>query len=157
MIRSLAGTEEKWKEIRDKKGVENVVADHLSRMNHGKDGPPIEDALRDDILYAVLDKDLWMRDVIRAIRGEPLPHLNCNSKRRVLAEAKKYCWNAPYLYRYGSDGVLRRCVPAEKREEILRKCHSAEYGGHHGHFRTQAKIWGSGFYWPEMHEDARKS
>jgi hypothetical protein len=23
-------------EIRDKKGVENVVADHLSRMNHGQ-------------------------------------------------------------------------------------------------------------------------
>jgi hypothetical protein len=25
-------------EIRDKKGAENVVADHLSRMNHGDDG-----------------------------------------------------------------------------------------------------------------------
>jgi hypothetical protein len=47
-------------------------------------------------------------------------------------------------------------VPAEEREEILRKCHSSEYGGHYGHFRTQAKVWGSGFYWPEMHEDARK-
>ena len=56
-------------EIRDKKGVENVVADHLSRMNHGEDGPPIEDALRDDTLYAVLGKDIWMRDVIRAIKG----------------------------------------------------------------------------------------
>jgi len=143
-------------EIRDRKGVENVVADHLSRMKHDKEGLPIEDAMRDDTLYAVLDKDTWMRDVIRAIRGEPMPHLNYNSRRRVLAEAKKYYWNAPNLYRYGSDGVLRRCVPAEEREEILRKCHSSEYGGHHGHFRTQAKVWGGGFYWPEMHEDARK-
>ena len=47
-------------------------------------------------------------------------------------------------------------MPAEERKEILKKCHSAEYGGHHGHFRTQAKVWGSGFYWPEIHEDARK-
>jgi hypothetical protein len=36
-------------EIRDKKGVENVVADHLSRMNHGLDDKePIEDKMRDD-------------------------------------------------------------------------------------------------------------
>jgi hypothetical protein len=39
-------------EIRDNKGVENVVADHLSRMNHGQDvKEPIEDKMRDDHLY----------------------------------------------------------------------------------------------------------
>ena len=92
-------------------------------MNHGKDGPPIEDALRDDTLYGILDKDTWMRDVIRALRGEQMPHLDYNSRRKVLAEAKKYYWNSPYLYRYGSDGVLRRCMLAEEREEILKKCH----------------------------------
>jgi hypothetical protein len=38
-------------EIRDKKGVENVVADHLSRMNSGQDNKePIEDKMRDDHL-----------------------------------------------------------------------------------------------------------
>jgi hypothetical protein len=31
-----------------------------------------------------------------------------------------------------------------------------EYGGHYGHFRTQAKVWASGFYWPEMHHDAKR-
>ena len=139
LIRWILMLQEFDVEIRDKKGIENVVADHLSRMNHEKEGLPIEDAMRDDTPYAVLDKDTWMIDVIRAIRGEPMSHLNYNSRRRVLAEARKYYWNAPYLYRYGSDGVLRRCVPAEEREEILRKCHSSEYGGHHGHFRTQAK------------------
>jgi hypothetical protein len=30
-------------EIRDKKGSKNVVADHLSRMNHEVDKDPIED------------------------------------------------------------------------------------------------------------------
>jgi hypothetical protein len=39
-------------EIRDKKGVENVVADHLSRMNREQDDKrPIEDKMRDDHLY----------------------------------------------------------------------------------------------------------
>jgi transposase InsO family protein len=51
---------------------------------------------------------------------------------------------------------MRRCVPREERLEILRKCHSAEYGGHYNHFRTQAKVWSSGFYWPEMHEHTKK-
>jgi hypothetical protein len=51
--------------IRDKKGVENVVADHLSRMNRGQDDKdPIEDKVRDDHLYRVLDKDTWMIDII---------------------------------------------------------------------------------------------
>jgi hypothetical protein len=45
-------------EICDKKGVKNVVADHLSRMNHGQDDKePIEDKIRDDHLYRILDKD----------------------------------------------------------------------------------------------------
>jgi hypothetical protein len=52
-------------EIRDKKGVENVVADHLSGMNRGQDDKePIEDKMRDDHLYQVLDKDTWMIDII---------------------------------------------------------------------------------------------
>jgi hypothetical protein len=47
-------------------------------------------------------------------------------------------------------------VPREEREETVRKCHSSEYGGHYGHFRTQAKVWACRFYWPEMHEDAKR-
>ena len=129
-------------EIRDKKGAENVVADHLSRMNHGDDGKePIEDQMRDDHLYRILDKDSWMNEIIRAIKGMPLDHLQKNAKKRVIAERRKYYWDPPYLYRYGEDGVLRRCIPREEREEVLRKCHSSGYGGHYGHFRTQAKVW----------------
>jgi hypothetical protein len=47
-------------EIRDKKRSENVVADHLWRMNHEDDKEPIEDKMRNDHLYRILDKDTWM-------------------------------------------------------------------------------------------------
>jgi hypothetical protein len=144
-------------EIRDKKGVENVVADHLSRMNRGQDDKePIEDNMRDDHLYQVLEKDTWMIDIIRAIQKMPLDHLDRNSQRRIIYESQKYFWDAPYLFKLGNGGVMRRCVPREERLEILRKCHSAEYGGHCSHFRTQAKVWSSGFCWPEMHEDTKR-
>jgi hypothetical protein len=67
-------------EIRDKKGVESVVTDHLSRMNHGQeDKKPIEDKMRDDHLYRVLNKDTWMIDIIREIRKMPLDHLDKNT------------------------------------------------------------------------------
>jgi hypothetical protein len=112
--------------------------------------------MRDDHLYRVLDKDTWMIDIIRAIRKMPLDHLDKNSQRRIIFESRKYFQDAPYVFKLGNDGVMRRCVPREERLEILRKCHSAEYGGHYSHFRTQAKVWSSGFYWPEMHEDTKR-
>jgi hypothetical protein len=144
-------------EIRDKKGVENVVANHLSRMNHRQDdNEPIEDKMGDDHLYRVLDKDTLMIDIIRAIRKMPLDHLDKNSQKKIISESKKYFWDAPYLLKLGNYGVMRRCVPREERLEILRNCHSAEYGGHYSHFRTQTKVWSREFYWPEMHEDAKR-
>jgi hypothetical protein len=85
----------------------------------------------------------------------PLDHLDKNSQRKIISESQKYFWDAPYLFNLGNDGVMRRCVPREERLEILRKCHTAEYGGHYIHFGTQAKVWSSGFYWPEMHEDTK--
>jgi hypothetical protein len=74
-------------EIRDEKGVENVVTDHLSRMNHGQDDKEIiEDKMRDDHLYQVLDKDTWMIDIIRAIQKMPLGHLDKNDQRRIISK-----------------------------------------------------------------------
>jgi hypothetical protein len=126
-------------------------------MNRGQDDKePIEDKMRDDHLYQVLDKVTWMIDIIRAIRKVPLDHLDKNSQKKIISESRKYFWDAPYLLKLGNDGVMRRCVPRKERVEILTKCHSAEYGGHYSHFRTQAKVWSSGFYWPEMHEDTKR-
>jgi uncharacterized CHY-type Zn-finger protein len=97
-----------------------------------------------------------MIDIIRAIRKMPHDHLDRNSQRRIISESRKYFWDAAYLFKLGNDGYMRRCVPREERLEILIKCHSAEYGGHYSHFRTQEKVWSSGFYWPEMHEDTKR-
>jgi hypothetical protein len=122
LIRWILLLQEFDMEIRDKKGSDNVVADHLSRMHHGDDGMElIEDRMRDDHLYRILDKGGWMHDIIKCLRKIPLNHLDKNAKRRVIAESRKFYWDAPYLCRCGDDGVLRRCVPREEREKILRK------------------------------------
>jgi hypothetical protein len=57
LIRWILLLQEFNMEIRDKKGPDNVVADRLSRMHHGDDGMElIEDRMRDDHLYRILDK-----------------------------------------------------------------------------------------------------
>jgi adenosine/AMP kinase len=77
LIRWILLLQEFDAEIRDKKLVDNVVADHLSRINRGQDDKePIEDNMRNDHLYRVLDKDTWMINIIRAIRKMPLDHLD---------------------------------------------------------------------------------
>lgn len=48
-------------EIRDKKGVDNVVADHLFRLENvqaSDDKIPICDELGDDVLYILNEKEL---------------------------------------------------------------------------------------------------
>jgi hypothetical protein len=50
--------------------VENVVAYYLSRMNRGQDDKePIEDKMRNDHHYRIIDKDTWMID-IKTLKGE---------------------------------------------------------------------------------------
>jgi hypothetical protein len=62
-----------------------------------------------------------MIDIIQAIRKMPLDHLDKNTQRRIVFESRKYFWDSPYLFKLGNDGVMRRCVPREERQEILRK------------------------------------
>ena len=77
------------------------------------------------------------------------------SKKKLSYESRRHLWDAPYLYRVCADGLLRRCVPTTAVRKIVEKCHATPYGGHYGVFRTQAKIWQSGFYWPSMYEDTK--
>jgi hypothetical protein len=112
-------------EIRDKKGVENVVADYLSRMNREQDDKePIEDKMRDDHLYQVLDKDTWMIDIIRAIRKMPLDHLDKNTQRRIVSESRKYFWDSPYLIKLGNDGI-KMCA----KRRVVRNFEKVPLGG----------------------------
>jgi len=139
-------------ETKDKKGVENSVADHLSRIPiTNMQDLPINDFLRDDMLLKVTDSYPWYTNIVNfMVSGYVPPGEN---KKKLLYESRRHLWDDPYLYRVCSDGLLRRCVPTAEGIQIIDKCHSAPYGGHYGIFRTQAKIWQSGFYWPSMYED----
>ena len=67
-------------------------------------------------------------------------------KKKFFYDLRHYFWDDPHLYKEGVDGVIRRCVPEHEQEQILRKCHSEPYGGHHARDRTTHKVLQSGFY-----------
>ncbi len=139
LIRWILLLEEFDIEIKDKKGVENSVADHLSRMQiTNMKELPINDYLRDDMLLKVRDFDPWYVTIVNfMVAGHVPPREN---KKRLIYESRSHLWDAPYLYRVCSDGLLRRCVSADEGIKIIEKCHVAPYGGHYGEFRTHAKI-----------------
>ena len=69
---------------------------------------------------------------------------------------RHYFSDDPHLYKERADGVIRRCVPEHEQEQILCKCDSKTYGGHHAGDRTTHKVLQSSFYWPTLFKDARK-
>ena len=109
---------------------------------------PINDSLRDDMLFKVMKSDPWYANIVNfMVVGYVPPGEN---KRKLIYESRLHIWDESYLFRVCSDGLLRRCVPAEEGIKIIEGRHSSPYGGHYGAFCTHAKIWQSRFFWPTM-------
>jgi hypothetical protein len=77
------------------------------------------------------------------------------NKWKLIYESRLHLWNEPYLYQVCSDGLLRRRVLVEEATKIIKRCHSSPYGGYYRAFRTNTKIWQSGFFWPTMYDDTK--
>ena len=77
-------------------------------------------------------------------------------KKKLIHLNRFHLWDDPYLFKVCADGLLRRCIPMCETREILERCHSSSYGGHYGAFRTHAKVWQSGFFWPNMYGDTKE-
>ena len=146
-------------EIKDKKGTENLVADHLSRLEGARDDIPVNDEFPDEKLFAIEDKKAvpWFADYVNYLVAKVIPpEFNYQKKKRFFAHLKHYYWEEPILYRHCADQVIRRCVPEDEMHSILNHCHTLSCGGHFGGQRTAAKVLQSGFYWPSLFKDAHQ-
>ena len=149
-------------EIKDKKGAENVAADHLSRLEDPKREEVREDTIGDtfphetiDFVSAEVEGLPWFSDLANYLAtGDLVRGMSYQQKKKLLREARKYIWDDPYLFRIGGDRVLRRCVSKEDGLDILRHVHEGLTGGHHGANVTAQKVFDSGFYWPTVVKDA---
>ncbi|GKA74566.1 reverse transcriptase domain-containing protein [Tanacetum coccineum] len=122
------------KNLPDKKGAENLAADHFSRLENPDLGTFTEEEITDEfpdehlmILKAELNNnELWYAD-----------------------------YDEPYAFKLCSDNVMRRCVAENEILEILVHCHSGPTRGHHSASITERKVYESGFYWPSISKDAK--
>ena len=146
-------------EIKDKKGTENLVADHLSRLEGARDDVPVNDEFPDEKLLAIEDKREvpWFANYVNYLVAKVVPpEFNYQQKNRFFTHLKHYYWEEPILYRHCADQVIRRCVPEVEMHSILNHCHTLPCGGHFGGQRTAAKVLQSGFYWPTLFKDAHQ-
>jgi len=144
--------------IKDKKkGVENHVAGHFSRLRT-KDiqTETIRETFPDKQLYMLLSSTRpWYADLVNyLVTKEFPPSLSKSQKDKLRADAKYYFWDTPYLWKFCVDQVVMRCVPQDEFHSILTFCHSHYCGGHFGAKRTAHKVLESGLYWPFIFKDA---
>ncbi|GJV38545.1 reverse transcriptase domain-containing protein [Tanacetum coccineum] len=129
-------------EIRDKKGAENLAADHLSRLENPHQNEfenkeitetfPLETlgsvALRDD-------NTPWFADFANYHAGNFIVKgMSSQQKNKFFKDVKHYFWDDPFLFKI--------C------------CRGGPTGGHYGANYTAKKVFDSGFYWPTIYKDA---
>ncbi|GJV52346.1 reverse transcriptase domain-containing protein [Tanacetum coccineum] len=118
--------------IRDKKGAENLAADHLSRLEN----PHQSDLEKKEITETFPLETLGMV----TFRGD--------SSTPWFADIANY-----HAGNFIVKGILR-CVYGQEAVDILTACHNGPTGGHHGANYTAKKVFDSGFYWPTIYRDA---
>ncbi|XP_058223188.1 uncharacterized protein LOC131332893 [Rhododendron vialii] len=140
LIRWILRLQEFDVEIRDKKGSENSVADHLSRIlvDASGDTLPLKDSFPDEQLFEVSQvRPPWYAHIVNYLATGALPpHWSKHEKDHFFAQ------------------VIMRCVLETEYHSILTFCHSLECGRHFSGKKTAAKVLQSGFYWPTLFKDA---
>ncbi|XP_050150505.1 uncharacterized protein LOC126625456, partial [Malus sylvestris] len=98
-------------EIRDKKGSENVVADHLSRMVHNEESLPILETFPDEQLLSIKVNAPWYADIVNYLVSKRIPsEFTRHQRDKLRHDARFYVWDDPYLWKFCPDQIIRRCV-----------------------------------------------
>ena len=144
-------------EIKDKKGCDNVIVDHLSRVEQNeaeKEEAELKENFPDEQLFKVSFQIPWYADIVNYLACGVVPQeFSYQQKRKLRTDSRYYIWDDPLLFKKGADMIIRRCVPESEQGKILNECHASPYGGHFSGERTAHKILKSGFYWPTLFRD----
>nr|GEU70615.1 reverse transcriptase domain-containing protein [Tanacetum cinerariifolium] len=145
------------------KGAENLVTDHLSRLED-----PHQDELEKKEITETFPLETlgmiafrgdsstpWFADVANYhAKNFIIKGMSSQQKKKFFKDVKHYFWYDPYLFSIFADQVIRRCVYGQEGVDILTACHNGPTGGHHGANYTTKKVFDSNFYWPSIYQDA---
>ncbi|GJR52745.1 retrovirus-related pol polyprotein from transposon TNT 1-94 [Tanacetum coccineum] len=145
-------------EIKDKKGTENVVTDHLSRIdnNESSDDSKVNENFPGETLMKINTRnEPSFADFTNYLVGDIISKgMTYQQKNKFFSDLKHYFWEEPYLFKVCSDGMIRRCISGPEIQTILDQCHHGLTGGHYGPNVTAKKVLDSGFYWPTIIKEA---
>ncbi|GJT42349.1 reverse transcriptase domain-containing protein [Tanacetum coccineum] len=123
----------------DKKGAENLAADHLSRL---------ENPYQDDLENKEINKTFPLKTLgmISSCIDSSTPWFAdiANYHARNFVVKGIIC----------ADQVIRRCVHGQEAVDIRTAFHNGPTGGHHGANYSAKKVFDSGFYWLTIYRDA---
>jgi len=90
-------------EIHDRSGAQNLVADHLNRIECVSEDSPIRDDFLNDhlyILYSILDSfpTPWFANIMNYLVASVFPPLASKAQNdKIKSDAKHYIWDDPYF------------------------------------------------------------
>ncbi|GJY34790.1 reverse transcriptase domain-containing protein [Tanacetum coccineum] len=142
-------------EIRNRKGAENLAADHLSRLENPHQSDPETKEITETFPLETLgmvtfrgdSNTSWFTDIANYHAGNFIVKgMSSQQKKKFFKDMKHYFLDDPYLFRICADQVIRRCVYGQEAVDILTACHNGPTGGHHGANYTAKKVFDSCFY-----------
>ncbi|GKC82059.1 reverse transcriptase domain-containing protein [Tanacetum coccineum] len=120
--------------IRDKKGSENLAADHLSKLKN-----PHKDVLEN-------------KDINENFPLETLCVISSGSTPWCADYANFHAEN--FIIKGMTTQQKKKCVHGQEANDILKACHEGPTGDHHSPNLTTRKVFDSGFFWPTIYRDA---
>ena len=98
-------------EIKDKKGSDNVIVDHLSRLEKTAEiekETKIAKTFPDEQLFLLSVQTLWYVDIVNYLAcGVVPPEFSYQQGRKLRIDCKFYIWDDPLLFRRGADMIIR--------------------------------------------------
>ncbi|GJY38796.1 hypothetical protein Tco_0425160 [Tanacetum coccineum] len=90
-------------EIKDRKGIENVAVDHLSRIENDEssDDSEVDDNFPREILMEINTKnEPWFADFANYLVADIIPKgMTYQQKNKFFSDLKHYFWEEPYLFK----------------------------------------------------------
>jgi hypothetical protein len=129
-------------EIPDKKGFDNVVADHLSRIFLESSLIPVHDSFPDEQLLEITPQGIpWYADIVNyLVTGKVPSYWTKQAKDHFFKQIRSYFWEDLELFKYCADQIIHRYVPQGEIHSILTFSHTLACGGHFSVQKTMAKV-----------------
>ncbi|GJU45318.1 reverse transcriptase domain-containing protein [Tanacetum coccineum] len=118
-------------EIKDRKGTENVAADHLSRLENDEtsDDSEVDDNFPGETLMEININEPWFADFANYLVGNIIPKgMTYQQKNKLFSDLKHYFWEEPYLFKVCSDGFYWPTIIKEAHT-LVRLCEACQRTG----------------------------